>query len=387
MGRHRPKMPLFTIGDFVFAKVRGYRAWPARILDRVGSKACNVYFYGTCNHAKVPCAQIFDFERHVRRLGVVPARSSACNPSFRGAMLHARQAFENPEHDVGYYQQLAMHEGNCVNAEDLRIDYMVDGGEEVLVEHQAKQNSMEEGDSQGHNYGDQLEEQDLERLNSKTQSKEQVAKEQDSMDQLEEHDSQLEEQHSKGINQQSLDVLGFNDELGEQNSNGINYNNKLKGQDSVAQFTALNSKKPNTNHQLKEQDPENRKKQLDYHKKDTQKVQLEMKDSPIQYSMPLLDEFYAEEHMEEHYSEAQIPKDQFEKPYSKEENTMPQLDGLNSDSHALKLEEEIKELLKMLMDIEEQARKDQDQNLEKQHLEEFYAMDQPLNLTCRRRSH
>jgi hypothetical protein len=40
------KKDTFNVGDFVFAKVKGYRPWPAKILS-VASKKYSVYFYGT----------------------------------------------------------------------------------------------------------------------------------------------------------------------------------------------------------------------------------------------------------------------------------------------------------------------------------------------------
>uniref|UniRef100_B3P138 GG17011 n=1 Tax=Drosophila erecta TaxID=7220 RepID=B3P138_DROER len=155
MGRRRARMPIFTIGDFVFAKVRGYRAWPARILNRVGATAYNVYFYGTCNYAKVPRNEVVDFEKNQRRLGVIRAKGYNCNPTFRGAMMHARQAFANPDEDFGYYQQLAVENGDCVDAEDLELEYMVtedgsnlqqehDANEQVAVDQDEEVNSLEQ---------------------------------------------------------------------------------------------------------------------------------------------------------------------------------------------------------------------------------------------------
>jgi len=81
-------------------------------------------------------------------------------------------------------------------------------------------------------------------------------------------------------------------------------------------------------------------------------------------------------------------------PASLKQNLMPQLDGLASDEMDLKAQEkaskelvdkDVQELMEMLEDYEEQARKEEDQDSEKQKLEGMYFMDQPLNLTCRRR--
>ncbi|EDX13011.1 hepatoma-derived growth factor-related protein 3 [Drosophila simulans] len=137
MGRRRAKMLNFTIGDFVFAKVRGYRPWPGRILKRIGATAYSVYFYGTCNYAKVARKEVVDFEKNLHRLGVVQQKGHACNPSFRGSMLQAREAFDNPDKDYGYYQQLALDNGDCINAEDLGLEYMVTEDLGNLLDEQA----------------------------------------------------------------------------------------------------------------------------------------------------------------------------------------------------------------------------------------------------------
>lgn len=125
MGPRRMAKPIFKVGDFVFAKLRGYRAWPARVSQLFSKGNCNVFFYGTCNYARVPRSQIFDFESNLDRLGTVRARSVGSNASFRGAMRHARYAFSNPSKDFGFYQHLSVLEGDCVNAEDLPMEYEV----------------------------------------------------------------------------------------------------------------------------------------------------------------------------------------------------------------------------------------------------------------------
>ncbi|EDW42248.1 hepatoma-derived growth factor-related protein 3 [Drosophila sechellia] len=137
MGRRRAKMPNFTIGDFVFAKVRGYRPWPGRILKRIGATAYSVYFYGTCNYAKVARKEVVGFEKNLNRLGVVQQKGHVCNPSFRGSMLQAREAYDNPDKDYGYYQQLALDNGDCINAEDLGLEYMVTEDLGNLMDEQA----------------------------------------------------------------------------------------------------------------------------------------------------------------------------------------------------------------------------------------------------------
>ncbi|KAH8344420.1 hypothetical protein KR084_011305, partial [Drosophila pseudotakahashii] len=249
MGRQRGRMPLFTIGDFVFAKVRGYRAWPARILDRVGSKSYNVYFYGTCNHAKVPSNQICDFEKNQRRLGVIRSKGNVCTPDFKGAMLHVRQAFADPERDFGYYQQMALNKGHCVNVEDLKMDYTVadDGGNQQEVQEKDAQEEewmnelVEEGSPEqvtqdppeDHNSLEQVSKKPLEDVDSEELASKNQPEKLDSKVQLEQQDS--EGQESKNPPE-------------EQDSEGQESKNPPEEQDSeqrysMAQLTALKSDK------------------------------------------------------------------------------------------------------------------------------------------------
>ncbi|CAG9136254.1 unnamed protein product [Plutella xylostella] len=50
----------YKTGDFIFAKVKGYPAWPARV-QRPNGKKYFVYFYGTGETANLPPNQIFDY--------------------------------------------------------------------------------------------------------------------------------------------------------------------------------------------------------------------------------------------------------------------------------------------------------------------------------------
>lgn len=98
------------VGDFVFAKVRGFRAWPARVLQTEG-KLQYVYFYGTCNIAKVGLAQLFEYDKCKMRLGDV---RRGVHSGFKEAMLHVEQSKSDPDADQGYFrarQELASEQG------------------------------------------------------------------------------------------------------------------------------------------------------------------------------------------------------------------------------------------------------------------------------------
>jgi len=50
----------FNIGDLVFAKVKGYPAWPAKI-TKYNNKKYNVYFYGTGETANIKLEDLFTY--------------------------------------------------------------------------------------------------------------------------------------------------------------------------------------------------------------------------------------------------------------------------------------------------------------------------------------
>ncbi|CAH0716901.1 unnamed protein product, partial [Brenthis ino] len=54
------KVREYKSGDFIFAKVKGYPAWPARV-QRMNGKKYFVYFYGTGETANLPPNMIFDY--------------------------------------------------------------------------------------------------------------------------------------------------------------------------------------------------------------------------------------------------------------------------------------------------------------------------------------
>lgn len=54
------KVREYKSGDFIFAKVKGYPAWPARV-QRLNGKKYFVYFYGTGEIANLPPNMIFDY--------------------------------------------------------------------------------------------------------------------------------------------------------------------------------------------------------------------------------------------------------------------------------------------------------------------------------------
>lgn len=57
MGKEKKQ---FSIGDLVFAKVKGYPAWPAKI-TKYNNKKYSVYFYGTGETANIKVEDLFQY--------------------------------------------------------------------------------------------------------------------------------------------------------------------------------------------------------------------------------------------------------------------------------------------------------------------------------------
>lgn len=58
--------PAFTAGDLVFAKVKGYPAWPARITGQSSSGKYSVFFYGTFETAALKRSELWPYTQENR---------------------------------------------------------------------------------------------------------------------------------------------------------------------------------------------------------------------------------------------------------------------------------------------------------------------------------
>ncbi|XP_017781899.1 PREDICTED: PC4 and SFRS1-interacting protein [Nicrophorus vespilloides] len=67
------KVKKFNVGDKVFAKVKGYPAWPAQIVKVVGKKY-NVLFYGTNETGSLKPEDIFYYLKHKEKFAKNPKR-------------------------------------------------------------------------------------------------------------------------------------------------------------------------------------------------------------------------------------------------------------------------------------------------------------------------
>ncbi|EDV53118.1 hepatoma-derived growth factor-related protein 2 [Drosophila erecta] len=57
----------YSIGDLVFAKVKGYPPWPAKITKSNNNKKYNVYFYGTGETANIKVEDLFPYANNKER--------------------------------------------------------------------------------------------------------------------------------------------------------------------------------------------------------------------------------------------------------------------------------------------------------------------------------
>nr|6KCO_A Chain A, LD23804p [Drosophila melanogaster]6KCO_B Chain B, LD23804p [Drosophila melanogaster]6KCO_C Chain C, LD23804p [Drosophila melanogaster]6KCO_D Chain D, LD23804p [Drosophila melanogaster]6KCO_E Chain E, LD23804p [Drosophila melanogaster]6KCO_F Chain F, LD23804p [Drosophila melanogaster]6KCO_G Chain G, LD23804p [Drosophila melanogaster]6KCO_H Chain H, LD23804p [Drosophila melanogaster]6KCO_I Chain I, LD23804p [Drosophila melanogaster]6KCO_J Chain J, LD23804p [Drosophila melanogaste len=57
----------YSIGDLVFAKVKGYPPWPAKITKSNNNKKYNVYFYGTGETANIKLEDLFPYASNKER--------------------------------------------------------------------------------------------------------------------------------------------------------------------------------------------------------------------------------------------------------------------------------------------------------------------------------
>jgi len=86
---------VFNVKDKVFAKIRGYPAWPAIIsgvkADTPSRQRYNVYFYGTGERAECKSEELFPYEENKSKLGKPNKRKY-----FAEALLQIEDDEENP---------------------------------------------------------------------------------------------------------------------------------------------------------------------------------------------------------------------------------------------------------------------------------------------------
>lgn len=101
------KMKEFKTGDFIFAKVKGYPAWPARVKGVKGKKYF-VHFYGTGETANLAANVLFDYAENKDKFLTKSIKRKDFNEGLEqieraisnGAPLPAEETIEADENDV-----------------------------------------------------------------------------------------------------------------------------------------------------------------------------------------------------------------------------------------------------------------------------------------------
>ncbi|XP_073816575.1 JIL-1 anchoring and stabilizing protein isoform X1 [Musca autumnalis] len=83
----------FNIGDLVFAKVKGYPAWPAKI-TRYNNKKYNVYFYGTGETANIKLEDLFQYKENKEKFAT---EKNMKRNNFREAMEQIEAALNGED--------------------------------------------------------------------------------------------------------------------------------------------------------------------------------------------------------------------------------------------------------------------------------------------------
>ncbi|KAI9578188.1 PC4 and SFRS1-interacting protein isoform X1 [Glossina fuscipes] len=90
MGKERKQ---FNIGDLVFAKVKGYPAWPAKI-TKYNNKKYNVYFYGTGETANIKLEDLFQYVENKEKFAT---EKNMKRTNFREAMQQIEAALNGED--------------------------------------------------------------------------------------------------------------------------------------------------------------------------------------------------------------------------------------------------------------------------------------------------
>ena len=59
---------MVKVGDLVFARIKGYRIWPARVISQDVPRKYNVAFYGTYQHGTVKDNNIWLYRAETREM-------------------------------------------------------------------------------------------------------------------------------------------------------------------------------------------------------------------------------------------------------------------------------------------------------------------------------
>ncbi|XP_034838565.1 PC4 and SFRS1-interacting protein-like isoform X1 [Maniola hyperantus] len=118
------KVREYKAGDFIFAKVKGYPAWPARV-QRMNGKKYFVYFYGTGETANLPPNMIFDYAENKEKF----LTKTVKRRDFNDGVKQIEYDFANNvplEEVIGVAPELEVPEGGNDTANDSTANETAD---------------------------------------------------------------------------------------------------------------------------------------------------------------------------------------------------------------------------------------------------------------------
>lgn len=92
MGKEKKQ---FVVGDLVFAKVKGYPSWPAKITKNNNNKKYNVYFYGTGETANIKIEDLYIYNNESKEKFATP--KNVKRPNFREAIEQIEAALRGED--------------------------------------------------------------------------------------------------------------------------------------------------------------------------------------------------------------------------------------------------------------------------------------------------
>ncbi|CAH2084150.1 unnamed protein product [Euphydryas editha] len=147
------KVREYKSGDFIFAKVKGYPAWPARV-QKLNGKKYFVYFYGTGETANLPPTMIFDYAENKDKFLTKMVKRR----DFNDGVKQIEHDFANNvplEQVIGLTPQAADAGNNIINesANETMDDSTADtsAADETMTEENTTQNDtgIEDSDETG----------------------------------------------------------------------------------------------------------------------------------------------------------------------------------------------------------------------------------------------
>ncbi|XP_055317671.1 hepatoma-derived growth factor-related protein 2-like isoform X2 [Sitodiplosis mosellana] len=140
------KKDSFNVGDLVFAKVKGYPAWPAKIVDITKSKKYSVYFYGTGETGNVQAKDVSLYEKTKQKLAT---SSSMKKQDFKAAIDQIEDALRGNDPAPNSYE-IPLDKSNATfdNTLNSTLDTTGFGGNSTKIDESQIEDDNDEGEAE-----------------------------------------------------------------------------------------------------------------------------------------------------------------------------------------------------------------------------------------------